>query len=276
MTNTPHPRRADRWQRNGLVRLITHSDPIALVGICLSIALDVNEVASGVESLLVGLLVTVLSLVLDASARAERRFQLRRVIGAADWIAESVTSTATTLRWIHERYPGTAVEDETRRRLRRLAEELEQLGQGRVERPRDDSEHLLAATRECRERMEAVTNIVGEPVWWRSDLGVAYWQANLDALDRGVRIRRVFLVDRHTAELEELLEYQRRAGVEVVVKYQEGQTGQLINYVVWDGLRAWEARMDARGEIMAQLFTLNGHDVERLRDSFRRLVPTGS
>lgn len=278
MTNTPRPPRAGRWSGGGLTRLVAHSDPIALVGICLaivlSVCLDVTGAASGVESLTVGLLVTLLSLVLDASARAERRFHLKQVLRAPDWLADSVTSVSTAVQRISERYPGSVIEEEARRRLRRLSEELDELGRGRVERPGDDGEHLLNATRNCRVRMEAVTNVVGDPLWWRSALGEAYWQANLDALARGVRIRRVFLVDRTDAALEELVERQRRAGVEVVVRHREQDPGLRLNSVVWDGRYAWEARMNARGEIVAQLFTVNEQDTGRLRESFRRLVPT--
>jgi hypothetical protein len=53
---------------------------VTLAGIALSVGLSVAlalaDVASGAEPVLVGLSGTTISLVLDASARAERRFEL--------------------------------------------------------------------------------------------------------------------------------------------------------------------------------------------------------
>ncbi|WKX70211.1 hypothetical protein [Streptomyces sp. XD-27] len=279
MTNSPRPRRPGRRPQGSLTHLITHSDPIALVGISLalvvSVCLDVTGAASGVESLLAGLMLTILSLVLDASARAERRFQLRQLVQTTDWLAGSVTSVAAATQRIVGQYPGGAIEDEARQRLRRLVEEFDDLSRGRIERPGDDGEHLLAATRACRERLEAVTNVADEPTWWRGDVGTAYWQANLDALARGVRITRVFLTDQPSSELEELMERQRQAGVEVIVKRRDQDPGLHVNIVVWDGRQAWEARMNAHGETVAHLFMVNEQDVSRRRELFRRLVLAG-
>jgi len=41
--------------------------------------------------------------------------------------------------------------------------------------------------------------------WWQSEEGRKYWQANLNALDRGVDIERVFIYDTLTPALENLI-----------------------------------------------------------------------
>ncbi|MFP8961782.1 hypothetical protein ACLIYP_14655 [Streptomyces nanhaiensis] len=282
MTSAPRPPLSGHRSRNGLIRLAAHLDPIALVGIVLgivlSIALDVTGAASGVESLLVGLMVTVVSLVLDTAARAERRFQLRDLVQTTDWLADSMLSAAGATRRIVEEYPGSVIEAEARQRLHRLAEELGDLSRGRVERPAHDYEHLLAATHACLHRLDAVTNIVGEPVWWRDGVGSAYWQANLDALARGVRIRRVFIIDRRTDEVAQLMAEQRRHGVEVVevfVRHQDQDPALHLNFAIWDDRQAWRAQTNSRGQIMGNLFLANAQDVHELRRLFRRLVPAG-
>jgi hypothetical protein len=60
-----------------MFRILLCGDPVALVGIVMSVAmsllLDVTDAASGVESLLAGLAGSTLSLVLDSLVRAERR-----------------------------------------------------------------------------------------------------------------------------------------------------------------------------------------------------------
>lgn len=261
----------------GPFRQILHSDPIALIGVAisigLSITLDVTGAASGVESLLAGLMGTTISLVLDASARAERRFELRRLVRAPSWLAGSMVSLADSAAEIAERHPGSEVEDEARERLEWLREQFAALSEGRIERPRADLTFLLQATAACAVELNAVTNVVGLPTWWDGRGGKAYWQANLDALARGVRISRVFIRDGPTAELDDLIAVQRAAGVRVtVVERRDLDPSLHHNLVVWDGRRAWEARMSAQGEIAANLFLVGAADVRRLDGAFRRCL----
>jgi hypothetical protein len=260
--------------RFGVVNLLAHSDPIALVGIALSVALsltlDLTGAATAVESLLAGLIGTTISLVLDASARAERRFQLRSLLQGTDWLAGAVTTATTATNEIVRRYPGSEVEAEARRRFRRLAEELDELRLGRIVRPGDDFEHLIATTHACRDRLEAVTNFASGASWWHGEAGRRYWQANLDALARGVRISRVFICDRRTDEVTALIETQRQAGVQVAVVGRRAlDPAQHRNLVVWDGRRGWEARMSPHGEIVGNVFVVNEHDVDRLGAAYR-------
>lgn len=168
--------------------------------------------ASGVESLQAGLLGIIIALVLDASARAERRFQLRTMIYGTGWLPGELTTLAATVQEITSRYPDTEVEAEARRRFHHLAEELDELRRGRITRSSAENEHLIAAVAGCLVSIEAVTNITGPPQWWRTDFGRRYWQANLDALARGVRISRVFICDRLTDDLTALLRDRSRPG----------------------------------------------------------------
>jgi hypothetical protein len=260
---------AGRSRVERVAGLVVHSDPVALVGIvvsvALSVALDLTGAASGVESLLAGLAGTTLSLVLDASARAERRFELRGLLRGPDWLAGAVTGVAGAAQDVLRRYPDGDVEAEVQRRLRQLSEDLDELRRGRVERPGGDAEHLFTGTRSCRHRMEAVTNVIGSPGWWDGDVGRRYWQENLDALARGVTVSRVFLCDEPTPELLALVDRQRSAGVAVSVLRRRTIPANLhLNVAVWDGCRGWEARMSAAGQIVGNILVVNQHDVDRL------------
>ncbi len=241
-----------------------------VVSIGLAIALDVTNVASPGESLLAGLMGTTLSLVLDSSARAERRFELRGLVQDMPWLGQTLTSIAHSTREIMHRYPGGEIEADARRRLERICDELDELGRGRILRSRTDYADLIMATESCQERIEAVTNITDEPAWWYSPVGQQYWQANLAAIARGVTVTRVFVCDRATADLTALVELQRKAGVTVaVVDRSDIDPALHLNIVVWDRHRAWEGRMNARGEIVANVFVVNQAEVERIRGVYR-------
>ncbi|MET8833341.1 hypothetical protein ABZV78_05420 [Micromonospora sp. NPDC004540] len=261
-----------------LVRLVAHTDPVALVGITLSIllsvTLDLTNAATGVESLLAGLMGITISLVLDSLARAERRFHLRTLLDGPPWLVRATPQLAGALREAAERHAGTRVAAEAQRRFEEFRREAEQLAAGRIIRRGDDDEDLLGATRDCTRELVGLTNVMprvsGELSWWRGDVGRRYWEANLAALARGVRITRIFTYATLTPELSELVETQRRAGVRVGLLPLGRVSPHLqVNLAVWDGSSCWEAKMTAHGEISENEFSVHPADVERLTRIFR-------
>lgn len=261
-----------------LVRLVAHTDPVALVGISLSIllsvTLDLTNAATGVESLLAGLMGITISLVLDSLARAERRFHLRTLLDGPPWLVRATPQVAGALREAAERHAGTRVAAEAQRRFEEFRRQAEQLAAGRIIRPGDDGEDLVGATRDCAREMFGLTNVMprvsGELSWWRGDVGRRYWEANVAALARGVRITRVFVYATLSPELSELVEAQRRAGVRVGLLPIGAVSPHLhVNLAVWDGSSCWEGRMTAHGEISENEFSVHPADVERLTRVFR-------
>ncbi|MEU4370978.1 hypothetical protein [Micromonospora chersina] len=261
-----------------LVRLVAHTDPVALVGISLSIllsvTLDLTNAATGVESLLAGLMGITISLVLDSLARAERRFHLRTLLDGPPWLVRATPQVAGALREAAERHAGTRVAAEAQRRFEEFRRQAEQLAAGRIVRPGGDDEDLIGATRDCAREMVGLTNVMprvsGELSWWRGDVGRRYWEANVAALARGVRITRVFVYATLSPELSELVEAQRRAGVRVGLLPIGAVSPHLhVNLAVWDGSSCWEGRMTAHGEISENEFSVHPADVERLTRVFR-------
>jgi hypothetical protein len=262
-----------------MFRILLRGDPVALVGIVMSVAmsllLDVTDAASGVESLLAGLAGSTLSLVLDSLVRAERRFQLRSALEAAPWFGEAIQPIAECTRDIVKRYPNTLIVAEAQQRYDNLRESLAELSRGRVERDGTDYHYLMVSTDQARQSIQAVTNIApgsDRLAWWRDDIGRHYWEANLAALARGVRITRVFAYTELTPPLEALIREHADAGVETIGVLRRRISEELqMNFVVWDGCSAWEARLNASGSIVANIFTINPHEVTRLLGYFKRL-----
>jgi hypothetical protein len=266
-------------------RLSRLADPIAVVGIAISVALalslDLTDAASGVESLLAGMMGATITLVIDLGARAERRFHLRGQLESAEWIGPAVKPVLDHAEAIGRTYPDSEVSAEARRRFRLLATELDGLRHGRISRPHGDCEYLIGGAQSCRDRIDAVTNIHpgGEhgTGWWSSEVGRRYWQANLAALARGVAVTRVFVYSRPTDGLRALVDTQLAAGVTVVLLPRPGTDPALrLNMAMFDDRTAWEARMSADGEIVENLFYVCDGEVDRLRTAFRLAVMNGS
>ncbi|MFC0504753.1 hypothetical protein [Micromonospora costi] len=262
----------------GYARLFAHTDPVALIGIAvsvsLSLALDLTGAASGVESVLAGLMGITISLLVDSLARAERRFHLRTLLDGPAWLVQAVPEVVTGAREAVERHPGTRVAEEARRRFERFQQDIEQLRQGRIIRPGPDCRDLIAATGDCVRELDALTNVMprvsGELSWWRGDVGRQYWAANLAALERGVRVTRIFLYADLSDELTELIEAQRRAGVRVGLLRAGAVHADLhVNLVRWDGSACWTAGMSAHGEITENRFSVDPGDLARVAETFQ-------
>ncbi|MFK3985684.1 hypothetical protein ACI2K4_35645 [Micromonospora sp. NPDC050397] len=260
-----------------LARLVPHTDPVAVTGIglsiALSVALDLTGAASGVESLLAGLLGTTVSLLVDSMARAERRFELRTLVAGTPWMNEALGPIVAGTREAIEHYPGTPVAAEARSRFDRFRIETEHLRTGRIVRSGDDYRDLAGAVRDCVTRLDAMANVAprtGEASWWSTDFGRYYWTLNLDALARGVRISRIFGYHTYSDELRELVETQRRAGVRVgLLPYGTVDRSLDLNLAVWDGTSAWQGRTGPHGEISENVFSVNPDDLDRLVAAFR-------
>jgi hypothetical protein len=259
-------------------RLLKLVDPIVVVGIVVSVALavgmDVWGGASDVESLLAGLIGTNITLALDGMARAERQFRLRRDIESVEWLGSAITPVVEYTRDIAVRYPSSAVLVEARQKFQKLTTDLDTLRYGRISRPGNDYEHLINWVNSCQTQVEAITNILpdgaGSPDWWASDIGRQYWQANLAALKRGVMVNRVFIYTELTDGLSDLMKTQRSAGVKVTsLPCATTDPAQRLNIAIFDNNTAWEARMNARGEIIENIYHVDNREVERLRQVFR-------
>lgn len=263
-----------------MFRLLLRGDPVALVGIMLSVAmsltLDLTNTATGPESLLAGLSGSTLALVLDSIVRAERRFHLRSALEAAPWFGEVIQPIAESTRDIVKRYPNTLLVQEAQHRYDHLRENLAELSRGRLERDGSDYHYLILPTTRARHHLRAVTNIGPDSdrlAWWREEIGRRYWEANLAALASGVRVTRVFAYAEMTPDLEALIGQQESAGVEAIRVTRRLVPEELqINFVVWDETSAWQARLNAGGSIVANIYTINPHDVTRLLGYFNRLT----
>jgi hypothetical protein len=272
-------RRSDRRREatRGLARLIVHTDPIAVLGIALSaalsISLDLTGAATGVESLLAGLMGTTISLLVDSLARAERRFHLRTLMDGAPWLTSAMVPIVENTKQAIENYPGTRVALEARRRFDRIRTDTDQLRLGRITRLGGDYQDLLGATRTAATRLDTLSNVMprasGELSWWNSEIGRHYWAVNLEAMRRGVRITRIFAYARLTDDLQQLFDLQRSAGVRVgLLPLGTVDKSLHLNLAVWDGTSAWEGRMSAHGEISENQFTVNPDDLDRLIGAF--------
>lgn len=259
---------------DGPVRLFRRSfdERLAAAGLAASVALGVllNLVdwAGPGEAVLVALTGATLTFAVGAGLRAERRAELGGMVEAVPLVRTEMERALALAGEIAARYPGRAPAEELQRRCRRFVDDLEGLAEGRIRLPGEDGSELVERTKRCVREMRAVTNVAAfGPSWWRSPVGQAYWRANVEALGRGVRITRIFVVDGQPGpQLRELITAQAAAGVRVLaVDRASAGRDLLLNFVVWDDDQAWQAEMDPYGAISSHIFHHDPRTIGRLR-----------
>ena len=254
-------------------------DPITVGGIVISLLVSVGlvffDVTDGILGFIIGLLITILSLLVQHMYDSRSRSELGHSLRASQWLRDDIAHLATASSRMIAEFGNTEITDEARARFASLRREITGLERGTIERAGDNYDDLLDATEKAKFRIIGVTNISqiddsDAQAWWSGGIGKSYWKANLAAMDRGVTITRIFIYRTMNESLEELMRVQTAAGVEVrMLRSDDIEPAKHTNLTVWDGEKAWEPRMNARGVIVNNLFHLNSYEVTRLVGQFR-------
>src|SRR5947209_115388 len=142
--------------------------------------------------------------------------------------------------------------------ITRLSEYLRDLGRsGSITYDGEDRDWLLGLTRAARRTIDATslsTVDAGNRSFvdgglWTSDLGVHYLDAQREAIDRGLTIRRIFVIDRPDLQDDQdfngVLQQHYDVGVKVRILKPNRITGtlrsSLFDFIVIDGALSYEA-----------------------------------
>lgn len=172
------------------------------------------------------------------------------------------------------------VQDFVRVEIMRLTALMEHLSQEVADREGEDHDWILTLTG-C-----AALTIDATSTWpeadrdlWRSELGARYLRAQRDAIERGVRIRRLFIIEEpehDLPELSQLREYQQSIGIDVRVLALSGLapnvrlTG-IDDFIVFDESLSYEIGFDLRGVAARTAIDLRSHRIAHRVQQFRTL-----
>jgi hypothetical protein len=257
--------------------LSSYLSPSLVFGTLLSVAtalllllFDVTEFGI---SFLIGLTGTCLAAVLDLIDRSE----FATIFKGPSWLRGEVARLGELAQAVSGRNVAV-LDEELRAIVTRAVRDAEIVAGGRVEREGSDSRLMLDLVAKCERRLSATTNIArgkgaSRLAWWESEFGKRYWQENVKALARGVTIERVFIYESLDARLTELVERQRRAGVNAcLIDATSVPSAYRTNVAVFDAFCAWEARMDAYSLITHNVFSYGPVDIRRTQETVDTLI----
>ncbi|MGP3958189.1 hypothetical protein ACTWPT_19455 [Nonomuraea sp. 3N208] len=258
-------------------------DPVLIIGTTLSVLLGVifyvrEDTAQGL-ALVAGLIGGVITLQVQTLLREKRRVdhettvgQLVSTIEKIPWLPDLMVPMLRAAKHVEREYPGTPAVDACRAAFEECLRTLTDLERGHFRTPYGDNAVFQRLIDQTEHTMCATSVPSVDLTWWREPVGRQYWQAQLNALKRGVKIRRVFIYREWSDELDELAREQIAAGVRVRrVHVDRLPTAMRVISALWDGSCGHELSYTAAGEAVYDTFTVSPPDLERLMTQFEMI-----
>lgn len=248
--------------------MLTRLGPNAplVVGLALSLSTGILfyfYATPGYLGLLVGLLGTAISLLIEVIFRMEREAKLRSQLEGVPWLRASVADIAGSLVTISCNARLLPFMEYAQNEVRDCAHAIAGMASGQMRALVGDD--VLVRQTDAAQRVIRACGVQTMDVpRWLSDLGVKYWEANERALARNVRIERVFLYESWTAELEQIVAKQAVAGVHVWVALSARTDPLLrVDMAVWDDAFTYHFELNSEGEPIQNIYSVNEVDIGR-------------
>lgn len=238
-----------------------------------------NLVLSATDPAVGFVLALVLALQFDLVLELRERRELEDGTSRLFRLAERHPETLDLLIRMLEGYGAVVDEarvpefpDEASDRLALAVGDMEQLGEGRLVKPRGDNQLMMDQYERATSVIRATTD-ANDLEWWLSATGASYLEKNRRTVERGVRIRRIFLVDEDDdGPLWDVIRANRDAGVEATVARSASIPGRLnVNMTLFDDELCHVDRTNSAGVTVEYLYTTNPSDLRRYASIFSQL-----
>ncbi|MGH4008712.1 MAG: hypothetical protein ACRDTH_11260 [Pseudonocardiaceae bacterium] len=253
---------------------------VPLGGILVSVLLAAlswgTGAANAVDSVILGLIGTILSIQFAILVRHEEHYEFADLLAGPAWLRESIKGVAADGEIIATEFRGTPIEDEARHLLQGFQADFSNLRLGRLRRGPEDSQYLIQHARDAKSQILAVNNVgqgIGNPRWWQEGRGQAYLKENIAAVQPGVLIQRIIIhSEGQQQEALELAKEQHDSGIQVKLALRESlRPEHRINFVIWDARTSWEIQMNADGNPIANIYCVEAAEIRRLTEIHRAL-----
>lgn len=258
-------------------------DKFLAVGIVTSLTLSLILFFSGVDtvsSIIIGLLCTILTLLIDMIARIEKTIERYNVdIDIAQKIEKS--NFRDMLNEIVEYTYVVETSKVNKAFLKSLILQMEQfkdfmseLSKGRLHTTPNENDLILQLISEAKSYIR-VTSLpsVSAQDWWKTTIGKKFLDANGEAIKRDVKIERIFIVDEYNAEWSRLMRSHFERGVSVFwVRLTDLPSEMRISLAVFDNKVAYQIIQSSDGKISGYLFTVEISEVRKMERIAERIM----
>lgn len=257
-------------------------DPIIATGIIFSVAVAMIMVIIGQDSalsLLCGLITTTITLMIDVIARLEESETNILKSSALGTSVSSDPSLLSSIRQIVDDYLAVkshrykVFSQEATQTLENCRNVLHGLIEGHMTvNPFSQFTFGRSGIDEIRDSM--VTVQYATPSYWRTRHGEKYWQSNLAAMKRGVKITRIWLQNQEVLyNYRDIMELQENAGIQVLVALLDDVPHELHeDYLIADRDMLVKQELTLDGLAKAEITTVDPVEVQRALNNYDLLL----
>ncbi|MEW5871781.1 MAG: hypothetical protein AB1894_21110 [Chloroflexota bacterium] len=228
------------------MKILKYLDPIILVGtivsICVSLVLFITGVDS-VDSLIFAMLGIAISLLIDLISRNTQLHDsvlstiwVNRTLAKDKWFQEHFMEIVQSWERLSNSNYHPLFHQYAKLHMQSIHDQLRQISSGEMTVVASDFRVLSVLLENAKTTLRA-TSMVSKD-FWVSPAGQNYWQKNIEALERGVAITRVFIYDKaeiSIPEFKEFMEQMHQKGVRVFIANREDVPPDLCrDFVVAD------------------------------------------
>jgi hypothetical protein len=205
--------------------------------------------------------------------QATRHQRLVARMESTAWLPDVLDRALGAYGLVEQKYGRGVVVELARQIFEDCQDRLEFLARGRY-RTADPDESPKSPMRTLTEHLRThlrATSAGEDLLWWQDALATrAYWQLNLEALQRGVSITRIFIYRAWSDDLDHLARAHHEAGVHVM-RVQEDRLPRTsrLNLLIWDETCAMEPEYNSAGEWINSSFVFEPQDLVLMLDRFR-------
>jgi hypothetical protein len=259
-------------------------DPVLIPGTLLSVVAGLISYLAGGRDIVLGvaiglqvealtLLVQLLVLINDKQTMIGRSGNLISRIESVPWLPAVLDRMAADIIKVEAQYQDTVASISLRRLLSSTEQQLRDLARGHLFVDCYDPSIKLELLKGQVSTLRAMSVAHHDLAWHLSDVGRTYWRAQLDALERGWKIIRIFVYEEWIDELAYLAEEQKRAGVKVKRVIQSDLPPELarLDVTIWGDRHAFEHQATVVGSTTVDLFTVDPLDIDHYKELFSLL-----
>lgn len=258
-----------RFKKN-LTNLI---DPIILIGLFVSVGISIFMVLMGndsVTSLIIGLLSTIVTLLIDIVSRIQKA---ESTLLAANDLAKlfSKSKVSSDIRELAHNYDligmhrfehyykiANAQIIECKMRIRELAS-----GNIYVQAKSLEEYSAYMAFTDAQTSVKAVD--FGEPRFWLSESGQKYLKINQEAVKRRVKVTRIFAIDEKQENSKKILKDQMTAGIQTLTIIPERAKQE---FMIIDNHIRIDVVFDSNGKYIGERIILDSAQVAEALERF--------
>ena len=267
------------------MNILKSIDKFMLSGFAFSVILSFGLYIVGVDtisSVIIGLLGTILTVQLDQVARMENAIlkdklsvqtykkienatlftnALFRIIDKSNIISESITNSTFQARALLE--------------IEKLRDFLDALSKGQLLTGFRENEIILSLMEGSENEFIVTSPSLVDDNWWDTPMGEKFWQANVAAIKRRVKITRIFLFETETLndDQKKRMKQHQLAGVNVLwITIEQIPVDFRISAGVFDNNVGYQLNQAADGSVSDYVFTIDQSSVRKLTNKLERLA----